>query len=173
MSTRQSKIIKTVGIKPVELSLNDYKSLGEFWGGNLSQDLRNEIGNFIHIYKKTLPVVRATTPVSVKKSLLGLIKVNLDFLSRAIDEETDEKLRDKINELVAIANTRIEELDGLRLSTSTEAKKALKEALVIIFRGYSPNKHDEKYCLKFVCEVFDVAGIERPEWENHPKRFWG
>ncbi len=173
MSTRQSKIIKTVGIKPLELTTNDYKSLVEFWGDNLSQDLKSEVGQLIDVYRKTLPMVRATTPASVKKSLLALINVNLNFLSRAIDQETDERLRGKINEVVEIANNRIEELDGLRLSTSTEASRALKEALIILFRKYSPNKHDEKSCLRFVCKTFDIAGIERPDWENHPKRFWG
>lgn len=173
MSTRQSKIIKTVGIKPLELTPNDYKSLGEVWGDNLSQDLKSELGQIINIYRKTLPIVRATTPASVKKSLLALINVNLNFLSRAIDQETDERIRPKIDELVEIANARIEELDGLGLSTSTEASRALKESLIILFRGCSPNKHDKKCCLKFVCKVFDIAEIERPDWENHPKRFWG
>jgi hypothetical protein len=172
MTTRQSRIIKTVPIKPFELSANDCKSLSVFWGENLSQNFINEIGSYIDIYRKTLPLVKATTPASVKKSLEKLIDVNLDFLSRAIDQETDDKLRCKINELVSIAHARILELEVLRLNTSSEARRLLKESLINFFRLFSPYKGDEKSCLKFVCGVFDIAGINRPDWEIHPQRFW-
>ena len=172
MTTRQSKIIKTVVIEPLVLRPIDYKNLTELWGASLSQELKNELGSAIQIYRKTLPLIKATTPASIKKSLSKLIELNLDFLSRAIDEETHTMLEGKINELVKVANTRINQLDGLRLNTSSEAINALKENLIILFRGYSPYKLDDKYCLKFVCKVFDVAGIQRPDWQTHPKRFW-
>lgn len=172
MATRQSKIIKTVGVEPLRLNSIDYENLGELWGEKLSQELKSELGSFIQTYMKTLPLFEATKPAAIKKSLLKLIDVNLDFLSRAIDEDTHEALESKINDLVKAVNARIIELDGFKIKTSAEAIKALKEALIIIFRGYSPLKYDDKCCFRFVCKVFDVAGIKRPDWENHPKRFW-
>ncbi len=172
MVTRQSKIIKTVAIEPIAFNSIDYKNLSELWGESLSEELKNELGCYIQIYQKTLPDINSTTPASIKKSLLKLIDINLDFLSRAVDEKTHESLEEKINDLVQAANIRINELDGLKIRTSSEAISALKKSLIILFKGYSPYSGNDKYCLKFVCKVFDIAGIYRPDWHNHPKRFW-